>query len=38
MAFLTGWLNLVIMLLLAGNVVAIVIGITLMVSPGRAPA
>lgn len=38
MASLTGWLHLVIMLLLAGNVVAFVIGLTLIFAPERAPA
>lgn len=38
MASLTGWLHLVIMLLLAGNVVALVIGLTLMFAPQRAPS
>jgi hypothetical protein len=38
MAPLSGWLNFVIMLLLAGNVVAFVIGLTLIFAPERAPS
>jgi len=37
MASLTGWLHLVIMLLLAGNIVALFIGVSLIVWPGSAP-